>query len=423
MLRREKSHQFLQHKACPPSKPCLHRNLGLTQATISGVGIIIGAGIYALIGIGAESAGNALWLAFLIGGIIATLTGLSYGELSSMFPRDAEEYDYTKHAFGRKIALVIGWMLIVTAAVAIATVALSFAQYLHSLTNIPILWTAIILVVGIASIDYCGLKQSCIINTLLTVVSVGGLLLIIWAGFKNLSSINLLDMPQGFPGVLSAAAVLFFAYMGFENVARLAEETKDPRRTIPSAMILSMTISAVVYILVAVAVVAIVPWQQLATAEAPMALVAETLWGKGAFIVLALIALIATAGTALMEMVTASRFIYGVAQEKALPKAFAQIDKKTATPYRAIELLLILAVVSLFFDNIRLVANIATATLFITFIIINLTVIILRVKEPKMRRVFRVPGSIAGIPVIPILGAITCAGLLYFSIQNILAIV
>ncbi|MDP1694190.1 MAG: amino acid permease [Candidatus Woesearchaeota archaeon] len=422
MLRREKSHQFLQHKACPPHKPCLHRNLNLGQTTISGVGIIIGAGIYALIGIGTQTAGNALWLAFVIGACIAIFTGLSYGELASMFPRDAEEYDYAKHAFGKRIALIIGCMLIITAVVAIATVSLSFAQYLHSLTNIPIVMTAIILVIGIASIDYCGLRQSCSVNTVLTIVGVGGLLMIITAGFKNITKINLLEMPYGLPGVLSASALMFFAYMGFENVARLTEETKNPKKTIPRAMILSVIISSVVYILVALAVVAIVPWQQLGASEAPMALVAETLWGKGAFILLALIALISTAGTALMEIVTASRFVYGIAGEKALPKFLAQIDPKTSTPYRAIELLLLLTIVFVFVKDLNLVANIATATLFITFIMINLAVIVLRFKEPKMKRIFQVSGTIARIPVIPVLGIITSAVLLYFSIQNIIQV-
>ena len=187
-------------------------------------------------------------------------------------------------------------------------------------------------------------------------------------------------------------------------------------------MILSVVISSVIYILVALAVVAIVPWQQLGASEAPMALVAETLWGKGAFILLALIALISTAGTALMEIVTASRFVYGIAGEKALPKFLAQIDPKTSTPYRAIELLLLLTIVFVFVKDLNLVANIATATLFITFIMINLAVIVLRFKEPNMKRIFQVSGTIARIPVIPVLGIITSAVLLYFSIQNIIQV-
>lgn len=415
MFHRDKSHRFLKQKVC------LQRNLGLGQTTLSGMGIIIGAGIYALMGIGTQYAGNAIWLSFLIGAFIAILTGLSYGELSSMFPRDAEEYDFTKHAFGKKIALIIGLMLILTAVVAVATVALSFAGYLHSITNIPVLLSAIFLVIGVASIDYCGIRQSCEVNIILTIIGVSGLLLIVLTGLKNLSFTNLLLMPHGFSGVLRAAALVFFAYMGFENVARLTEETKNPRITIPRAIMLSVILSSIVYILVALAAVSIVPWQQLAASEAPMALVAETLWGKGAFILLAIIALVSTAGTALMEIVTASRFVYGMAGEKALPKTFAQIDEKTCTPYRAIELLLILALVFVFFKNIELVANITTTMLFTTFFMMNLAVIVLRYKEPKMKRLFKVPGSIRKIPFIPLLGSITSLVLLYFSIQNIIA--
>ncbi|MBI1973134.1 amino acid permease [Candidatus Woesearchaeota archaeon] len=415
MLHRDKSHRFLKQKVC------LQRNLGLGQTTLSGMGIIIGAGIYALMGIGTQYAGNAIWLSFIIGAFIAILTGLSYGELSSMFPRDAEEYDYTKHAFGKKIALMIGLMLILTAVVAVATVALSFAGYLHSVTNIPILLSAIFLVIGVASIDYCGIRQSCEVNIILTIIGVSGLLLIVLAGLKNISFTNLLLMPHGFSGVLRATALVFFAYMGFENVARLTEETKNPRITIPRAIMLSVILSSIVYILVSLAAVSIVPWQQLAASEAPMALVAETLWGSGAFILLALIALFSTAGTALMEIVTASRFVYGMAGEKALPKMFSKIDKKTCTPYRAIELLLILTMVFVFFKNIELVANITTTMLFTTFFMMNLAVIVLRYKEPKMKRMFKVPGSIGKIPIIPLLGSITSLILLYFSIQNIIA--
>ena len=119
---------------------------------------------------------------------------------------------------------------------------------------------------------------------------------------------------------------------------------------------------------------------------------------------------------------TASRFVYGIAGEKALPKFLARIDPKTCTPYRAIEILLLLTIVFVFIKDLNLVANIATATLFITFIMINLAVIVLRFKEPKMKRVFQVSGTIAGIPVIPLLGALTAAGLLYFSLQNIIQV-
>src|SRR3989344_2795230 len=221
---------MVRHRKCcilpKQAEGKLKRTLSLFQVTICGTGIILGAGIYALIGEAANMTGNTVWLSFFISAVIAALTGLSYAELSSIFKKDGGEYDYAQLAFNKTVAIIVGIMVLLTGVFSGATVAIAFGRYLSTLIpGLSILVLAIAIIVFCSIINYVGIKQSAIMNTLCTAIEAIGLLIIIALGIPKLGSVNLLEMPNGWTGVFQATALVFFAYMGSETIVKLTEET------------------------------------------------------------------------------------------------------------------------------------------------------------------------------------------------------
>ena len=345
----------------------LSRELNLWQVTVAGVGIILGAGIYALIGVAAAGAGNAIWLAFLISAIVAAFSGLSYAELTSMFKGDAAEYDYIKKAFNKKLAFFVSMMILAAGMVSAATVSLGFAGYFIKIVGISTIVAALGLIVLMTLINFTGIKESAWFNTVSTFIEFGGLILVIYLGVKNWGTVNLMEMPTGLPGVFSTAALVFFAYMGFESIIKLREETKNPEKNIPLALIYSIIITSIVYVLVAISAVSIIPWGELAGSTAPLATVVAHSMGPIAFIIIGIVALFSTANTVLITLVTNSRMIYGMAKEKILPKALAKVHKRTQTPWVAIILFSLVTALFVFIDDIEFVANLTNLSLFATF--------------------------------------------------------
>ncbi|MEM7819520.1 MAG: APC family permease [Candidatus Aenigmatarchaeota archaeon] len=382
----------------------LKRELGLIETTMCGVGIILGAGIYALVGKAAGIAGNAVWISFLLGAIVAALTGLSYAELSSMFPKASAEYEYIRKSFGKRIAFIIGWLIIFSGAIAGATVALGFAGYFNSLFSIPIIPMAIILIILLSFIIFYGIKQSAGVAIILTIIEALGLFIIIYIGLPFLGKINYFDTPK-IDGIFSASALIFFAFIGFEEIVKLSEETKNPKRTIPRALILSIIITTIIYIFVSVSAVSVLGWQRLSKSSAPLADVASVAFGSNAFMIISIAALFSTTNTVLLVLLASTRITYGMAKSCSLPKKLSLIHKKRRTPWTAIILIALISILFIFTD-IEIAASVTDFTIFVTFIIINASVIILRYKEPKTRRIFKVPIHIGKMPILPIFGSI-----------------
>lgn len=399
----------------------LKRELNLFSLTIAGVGIILGAGIYALIGVAAGTTGPSIWLSFLIAAIVAAFTGLSYAELSTIFHSDASEYDYGETAFNPKIGLFIGLLLIFSEIVSAATVSLGFAGYFSALINSPIVITAIAIIIVTSLINFYGIKESSSINIIATIIEALGLLVIITLGIKHLGSINLLEMPHGFTGLLSGASLVFFAFIGFEAIVKLSEETKDPDRNVPRALILSLIISTMLYVLVAIAAVSILDWQTLASSGSPLADVAAASVGNVAFLIIAIIALFSTFNTVLMMLVTDARLVYGMAKEKGLPGFLAKVHEKTRTPYIAILVLMMVTILFALIGKIDTVAYITNASIFITFAMVNLSLIVLRYKKPDLKRKFTVPLNIGKFPVLALFGFLSSLLLLYYSLQSVIS--
>ncbi len=392
----------------------LKRELGLLECTLAGVGIIIGAGIYTLIGKATAIAGNGVWLSFVLAAVAAVFTGLSYAELSSTYAKSSSgEFTYASKAFGKRTAFTTGWLVLFAGIVGSAAVALGFAGYFAALTNLPVVPVAIALVLLSSVISYVGIKQSTGIADAITVLEVLGLVAIILLGAGLVSHVDFTHIGE-FPNVLNAASLLFFAFIGFEGIIKLSEETRAPEKTIPTALLLSIAITAVLYILTAVSALSILGSQALGASTAPIAEVAaKALHANSAqaFAVLGIIALFSTANTVLLLLVTTSRLFYGMAKEGGLPKLLAAVHSRRQTPHLAILLTAVATIAFVLLGNIEFAARLTDFAVFAVFIAVNLAAIILRVKNPNLHRPFKMPFAINNVPITAVLGVLTCAAL------------
>jgi len=389
--------------------PTLKQSLGVVECTLMGVGVMLGAGIYALVGQAALLAGNMVWVSFLAASIVAGFTGLSYAELSSFIPKAGGEYYYASRAFGHLVAFLVTWLLLVGIAVCSATVAIGFAGYLNAMMGTNEIWTATLLVVAAAALLVFGIKQSAWVAGICTAVELLGLGIIIAAGLPRMGSIDYFEAAAGGQsGILTAAALIFFAYIGFEEIVQLAEETREAPKNIPRALLLSIVITTVLYVVVALCAISVVGWQKLGASKSPLADVAAVALGHKAFLVLSVIALFSTANTVLVLLMSAARLLYGMAEDGSLPQTLAKIHETRHSPYVATIVVATLAITMIVtLQNIAVVANLTNFSLLATFAIINAAVVVLRFREPDTPRPFRIPGSLGKLPVIPLLGILS----------------
>jgi len=385
----------------------LRRHMGLFSTTMYGVGIILGAGIYVLVGSAAATAGNSVWISFLLGMAVSALSGLSYAELASMYPRAAAEYVFVKNAFRNNfLASTIGWLTIFISIIAAATVALGFGGYLTEFANIPIIVSATLLIVGLSIVNFLGIRESSTLNIVFTLVEVAGLGIVIYLGFfsNHLQHVNYLEMPFGIQGVFSGFILIFFAFIGFEDIVNISEETRNPRRIIPKAIFFSILITGIIYILVSLASIQIMPWNDLGQSLAPLADVAGKVLGVNGMVLLSAIALFATTNTVLIVLLSGSRMLYGLSSHGSLHNVFSKIHLRTKTPWVAIVTIMMASILFVMIGNIITVANITVFLLVIVYSMVNLSVIVLRLREPNIERHFKVPFNIRNYPILPIIG-------------------
>lgn len=386
----------------------LQRSISLFESIAYGIGIILGAGIYVLIGPATGLAGNSVWVSFIIGAVISSFTGLSYAELSTMYPKAAAEYVYVKKAFRNELlAFLTGWLIVFSGIVSMSAVALGFASYFTAIFNTPIIITALVLILLLSILNFFGIENSSRVNIIFTAIEVGGLLLVVFLGIGNFGTVNYLEAPN-ISGIFAAAALMFFAYLGFEDIVNIAEETNNPEKTLPRALILSIIITTIFYVLVALAVVSLANWQFIQSSEAPLSFVVSTVLGETGFSIMSYIALFATANTVLITSIVGSRMIFGMANDSALPKFLSKIHPKTKTPWIAIIVMMIFSIFFIFLGDIELVANITSLGVFFTFALVNLSLIWLRYKKPEQKRPFKVPINIGKFPLISLFGFLSC---------------
>jgi basic amino acid/polyamine antiporter, APA family len=377
-----------------PQSPKLKRVLGLPLLVFYGLGVTVGAGIFALIGEILGLAGDHAPLAFIIAGIIAAATARAFALLSRRYPKAAGEALYATEAFGRIAGRFAGLGVAATGIVSSAVVGLAFAGYVGTLVDLPKEVLLTCLLVAIAIVAWIGVKASVIIAAVITVLEVGTLLVVAVAGTPLLSEPaiwdRLLTLPATIPQfelTLAAAAIAFFAFIGFEDIVNMAEETRKPERTLGLAIAITLVASIALYALIAAIAVAAPNREAIAGSPAPLADLFAGLTGYSATPI-SIMAAVAMINGILVQVVMVSRVIYGMAREGLLPAWLGVIEKRRRTPLRA-TLFVTLIVAALALTTPLL--NLAQATGYITlsvFVLVNISLfkIASRADWPGRRR-------------------------------------
>jgi amino acid transporter len=382
-----------------PLKPVL----GPVQLLFYSVGVIVGAGVYSVIGTAAGLALESLWASFAIGAGVALLTAASYAEMATAYPEAGAEYTYVRRAWPGAdwLAFGVGMVILIGGAATAATVAMAFGGYLRQFVDVPAAASAFVLLAACTAVNIWGMRESSLVNMVFTAIEVGGLLLVVAAGLSR-SDAPPAPSPDAEPAIMAAAALLFFVYLGFENVANLAEEVNRPGRNIPLALFGSIALTTLLYVLVAIAVVHMLPPAQLAASEAPLADAIRSVW-PGSGRLLSAIALFATANTVLVTVVAASRLAFSMARDGELHDALAALHIHRQTPWVAAIMMLAMAVILLPVGSVRILAEMSSFAALLAFFVVNVVLIVMRYKHPHRARPFRVPLSVGRLPLPPLL--------------------
>ncbi len=325
--------------------PVLRRALNLPWLIFYGVGVTVGAGVFALIGEVVRVAGDhAVW-AFLVAGLVAAFTALSYAVLAGAYPRAAGEAIYVKMGFGEVAGRIIGLGIVTIAITSSAVISLAFAGYLGALTGFHSTASVIGVLALLGLVAWLGVRESVAFASIVTALEVGTLAVVVIGGFPLLATeeaaAHIFSLPSdatSLVAVFAGAFLAFFAYIGFEDIVNMAEETKDPHRAIPAAIGWTLGISVTLYGLVAAVAVAFPDRPALVASDAPLALLFERSTGYPAAPIAAM-ASIAMINGILVQIVMASRVLYGMAREGMIPAALGRLDEKRATPALAIALI------------------------------------------------------------------------------------
>ena len=400
-------------------KQNLKKSLSLSQLIFYGVGTILGLGIYVILGKVAGEAGMLAPFSFLFAAIIAAFTGVSYGELSSRIPKSAGEVNYVDKAFGKKyLSLLVGWLIIISAIVSTATVVNGYVGYVHVFVELPdyLIISGIILVLG--GIAIWGITESAITITIITLIEVSGILLVLIISGDNLAALpeRWQEMMPGFnwpdwKHIMLGAFLAFFTFIGFQDMVNVAEEAKNPKKDMPKAIVISLLILTILYLLVSiVAGLGLTP-EQLNKSEAPLAdILAQE--GKGYPKIISGISLVAIVNGVLVQIVMIARVLYGMAEKNMAPKLFGKVNSKTRTPIWSTILSSIVILILALLFKLESLAKATNYILIFVFMLINLALWRIKLKEPK-------PDGIKTYPVaIPIIGFLLSLGVLVFQILN-----
>lgn len=403
----------------------LKRSLGFWDVLMFGVGGIVGAGIYAIIGKAAGLGGNMLWVSFIIAATVALLTGLSYAEFVSRFPDSGGSFEYIKQGMGPKTAFFMSIFMAFTGIVAAAAISISFADYLGRLVDFPS-WLIVIAVITLmAFFNIIGAKYSSYYNAFATVVTIMGLLAVVIVSVPDFGSEPLLKVSdQGWTGILAGGALIFFSYIGFEDLVKMAEETKNPKKNMPKAIILSSLIVLVLYVLIAISSVSVLGWKELSTSNGPLAEVIEAKTGAIGATALVVIALFATSKTILSNILGTSRLLYDVSRDSGVEwlKKFTTISGIGNAPNYAIVAISIVAIAFGLIGDLKVVASISNIFIFIVFGMVNAALLNYRYKhrnENQERPPFYIIGNVKNIPIPTVLALLTIIVFFGYNIFNL----
>ena len=404
----------------------LKRKVGLFGAASVGIANIIGAGIFVVSGVAAGLAGPSVILSFLLAGFIALMTALSSAELSSFITETGASYAFTKKAFGRFPSFLVGWFKYFDYIAGAAAVSVGFAAYFTSLFGLsgelPLLLAAVGLPVVFTILSVIGTKESADVTSIMVMIKVFALVLLMIIGsfyltqFFNISKFTPF-FPNGINGTFNGAAIIFFAFLGFNTVAMMSEETKEPERTIPKALILAFIVTFILYVSIAFFEIGILDWHILGTSASPLEDLAKAITENRLFIdFIAFSALIATASVVLSSIIGGTRASFAMGRDRVLPKQFDKISERFGTPYFSVIFggLIIVVLAGIFYSNIDTIASVVNFGSLFTYLFVHLSLIKLRKSKTEIERPFKVPLY----PIIPILGAISCIFLMYYLSDN-----
>jgi basic amino acid/polyamine antiporter, APA family len=402
----------MKEAQAPSGGSGLKRTLGLPSLFLYGLGAILGAGIYSVLGAAAGRAGEGVWLSFLLSALLALVTSLAYAELSTAYPRAGAEYVYLRRALPahRWAAFAAAVMMAASSAATAATVSLAFAGYLGGFIQLPQIAVAAALLAALTAVAIWGIRQSAWMSALFTLIEAGGLVLFIVVGARTEGFGEALAAQPSW-GLFGGASLVFFSFLGFENIANLAEEAKKPERDLPRAILLSLGAATVLYVLVALAAVALIDPAELAESDAPLAAAVAKASPRlvGA---LGGVALFATTNTALSSIISGSRLLYGVSRGGDLPQRVGAVLGKRRTPWVATLIVAAVAGALVPLGKVAVVASVSSFAALLAFASVNVAVIALRYREPDRERPFRVPLTVGRFPLLPAFGAVSSLALL-----------
>ncbi|PBN44760.1 amino acid permease [Sphingobium sp. D43FB] len=406
----------------------LARTLSWPHLLALGVGAIVGTGILTLIGVGADRAGPAVLLSFAIAGAICACAALAYAELSTMMPAAGSAYSYSYVALGEGIAWIVGWSLILEYSLVVSTVAVGWSGYaaplltgigfperltqgpeLGGLVNLP----AIFIIAVVAGLLMLGTHESARLNSILVLIKIATLSLFVWVALPVFDAQNLEPfMPFGFAkdmgpdgverGVMAAAAIIFFAFYGFDAISTAAEEAKNPDRDLAIGIVGSLVVCTLIYVLVAAAAIGAMPFTRFADSPEPLALILREM-GRGEVArIVAIAAVIALPTVLLGFLYGQSRIFLVMARDGFLPQSLAKISRR-GTPVRITIVTAVLVAIIAGLLPIDEIAALANAGTLIAFTAVGACLLVLRRRSPDLRRPFRTPaawfvglGAIAG---------------------------
>nr|WP_309610292.1 amino acid permease [Sphingomonas sp.] len=418
-----------------PEHHRLARSLSWPHLIALGVGAIVGTGILTLIGVGAAKAGPAVILSFAIAGVICACAALAYAEMATMIPASGSAYTYSYVVFGELLAWVVGWSLILEYSLVVIAVAVGWSGYASgfltsvgmglpaALTNGPELGgvfnlPAVVIIGVVAALLSAGTRESATLNAVLVVVKMLALALFIFVAAKSFDPANFHPfMPTGFPrsgpaghevGVMAAAAIIFFAFYGFDAIATAAEEAKNPDRDLAIGIVGSMVACVAIYMAVAAAAIGALTYTKFADSPEPLALILRSIGQPLSAKILGLSAVIALPTVILAFFFGQSRIFFTMARDGLLPQSLARVSKR-GTPVRiTIFTAIVVAVIAAIFplNEIAALANAGTLT---AFVAVCAAMLAMRRREPNRERKFTVP-----LPwVVGTVGILGCCYLFY----------
>jgi APA family basic amino acid/polyamine antiporter len=388
----------------------LKRTLNLLDATSVGIGAIIGAGIFVVLGIAIGYAGPSVIISIIIAGIVASFTAFSFAELGSAIPKEGGAYEFAFELISPFAGFLVGCLWLFAQIVAGAAISLGFASYFVAIfPTFSVKTVAVVAALTLTGLNLIGIKQSATVNNILVIIKIAVLCLFIGFGIFQINPQNFSQFsPNGLYGILQGAGFIFFAYLGFGRIAALGEEVKNPERNLPLSILIALTVSVIIYVLTGFTAAGLQNYRILAQSGSPIAEAAKAMGNSTIVAAASFGALIATASVLLTNLIGSSRVAFAMARNAQLPKSVARVSSRLGTPYISILAMGALLTILAFALDLKQTVAITSFAILSVHLTVNLSAIRLRKKMPGSRR-FRVPLY----PLIPSLGLFSCAILMF----------